>query len=124
MSKRLVFFLAILSIIPLVSGCWFLVGAGAGYEITSDSAIGHFDTSFARAYQASLNIIKSQAGNITMDDEKLGWIKADINNYKTAVHIEQLTEKTVQITVSARKYALPKAQFARDILSKISKKLK
>ena len=123
MVKRLAALLIILSILPLLCGCWFLLGGAAGYEMTSDSARGHYDTSSTRAYKASQHVMQTR-GNITMQDEKSGWIKADIGNYNVAVHIEQLTERTVQTTVSARKYTLPKPQFAREILSKISKELR
>jgi len=123
MIRRLAVILIILSILPMLCGCWFILGGAAGYEMTSDSAIGHYDTSFTRAYKASLHVIQAQ-GNITMQDESGGWIKADIDNNNVAVHIEQLTEKTAKITVSARKYTLPKPQFAREILSKISRGLR
>ncbi len=123
MIKRLAVLCIILSILPLLSGCWFLVGGAAGYELTSDSAIGHYDTSYSRAYKAGLDVLRAQ-GNTSMEDETGGWVKASINNYDVAVHIEQLTQRTVKVTVSARKYALPKSQFARDILLKIANKLK
>lgn len=123
MVKRLVVFCIMLSTLPLLSGCWFLVGGAVGYEVSPDSVRGHFDTSFIRAYSVSLDVMRKH-GKTTIEDEKKGWIKADFDNYNAAVHIEQLTERTVQITISARKYALPKPQFARDILSKISRRLK
>lgn len=59
-----------------------------------------------------------------MEDEVGGWIKFDTEKYNVAIHVEKLTEKTVQITVSARKHTLPRVQFARDVLAKIDKRLK
>ena len=123
MFRRLAALFVISATLPLICGCWFILGGAAGYEMTSDSARGHYDTSFPRAYKASVHVMLSQ-GNITMQEEKSGWVKADIDNHNVAVHVEQLTERTAQITVSARKYTLPKPQFARDILSKISKELR
>lgn len=123
MRKRSVIFCILIFLTPLSSGCWFFVGGATGYEVSSDSVRGHFDTSLDNAYQVSLKVMRSK-GNTTMEDKKGGWIKAEIEGYNVAAHIEKLTPKTVRITISARKYALPKAQFARDILDKISEKLK
>lgn len=123
MSKQVLMFCVLIMVSPLLSGCWFIAGGVAGYEVTQDSVQGHFDTSFERAYQAGLKVIQS-LGKTNLEDEKDGWIKADINKYVVALHIEKLTERTVQITVSARKYTLPKPQFARSILDKISSRLR
>lgn len=124
MLKKLILLCVLISVIPLLSGCLaLLVGGAAGYEVSSDSVKGYFDTSFSRAYKVSLKTAKS-LGSVNMEDEVGGWIKFDSQAYNVAIHIEKSTEKTVQITVSARKHILPKVQFAKDILAKISKKLK
>lgn len=123
MFKQVFVFCMLIMISPLLSGCWFIAGGVAGYEVTQDSVQGHFDTSFEEAYQVSLKVMQS-LGKTNVQDEKGGWIKTDIDNHVVALHIEKLTERTVQITVSARKYTLPKPQFARNILDKISSRLR
>ncbi len=123
MFKQVFVFCMLIMISPLLSGCWFLAGGVAGYEVSADNVKGHFDTSFEEAYQVSLRLMQS-LGKTNLEDEKGGWIKADIDNHIVALHIEKLTERTVQITVSARKYTIPKPQFARNILDKISSRLR
>ena len=106
------------------SGCFWLVAGGAtGYEVSPDSTRANFDTSFSRAYNESLVVLR-KLGKTTMEDEKGGWIKAEFDNYNVAVHIEQKTANSVQVTVSARKYATPRSQKARDVLDMISTRLK
>lgn len=123
MGKQGLIFGVLIMFSPVLSGCWFLAGGAAGYEVSADSVRGHFDTTFEHAYQVSRKVIRS-LDNTTMEDEKGGWLKANIEDHNVAVHIEKLTARTVRVTVSARKYALPKAQFARNILDKISDRLK
>jgi len=109
---------------PLLSGCGaLLVGGAIGYTVSADSVKADFDTSYEKAYNASLDVIKAMVGSIDMSDKATGWIKSESEGNNVAVHIVKLTEETVQVTVSARKYATPRAQFARNILAKISKKL-
>ncbi len=110
---------------PLLSGCFALLAGGAiGYEVSPDSVKADFDTSYDRAFNVSLDVAKAMIGSIDMSDKTAGWIKSESESNNVAIHIVKLTEETVQVTVSARKYATPRVQFARNILAKISKKLK
>ena len=116
---------ALILVVPLLSGCFALLAGGAiGYEVSADSVKAQFDSSYERAYKASLDVAKAMVGTIDMADETTGWIKSSSENNNVAIHIVKQTDKTVEITVSARKYATPRVQFAKDILAKISKKLK
>jgi len=111
--------------VPLLSGCLALLAGGAiGYEVSADSVKADFDTSYDRAYNVSLDVAKDMIGTIDTSDKAAGWIKSESENNNVAIHIVKLTEETVQVTVSARKYATPRVQFARNILANISKKLK
>ncbi|MDD5044171.1 MAG: hypothetical protein PHU91_02955 [Candidatus Omnitrophica bacterium] len=111
--------------LPMVnSGCfWLLAGGAAGYGVSPDSVQASFDTSASHAYHQSL-VVMRKLGKTTMEDEKGGWVKADFDNYNVAVHIEQKTANSVQVTVSARKYATPRPQKARDVLDMISARLR
>ncbi|MCM8770413.1 MAG: hypothetical protein NC936_00895 [Candidatus Omnitrophica bacterium] len=106
------------------SGCfWLLAGGAAGYEISPDSVEASFDTSFSRAYRESVAVLR-KLGKTTMEDERGGWVKVEFDNYKVAVHIQQQTANSVKITVSARKFATPRSQKARDILDMIAARLR
>ena len=125
MIKKMRIVGALILAIPLLSGCAALVvGAAIGYEVSPDSVKGQFESSYGKAYKGSLNVAKSMVGSIDMADEAAGWIKSESEGNNVAIHIVKQTDKTVEITVSARKYTAPRVQFAKDILSKISKKLK
>lgn len=110
---------------PFLSGCFALLAGGAiGYEVSTDSVKAQFDSSYEKAYKVSLDVAKAMVGTIDMADETTGWIKSESEGNNVAIHIVKQTDKTVEITVSARKYATPRVQFAKDILAKIAKKLK
>ncbi len=116
---------ALILTVPLLSGCFALLAGGAiGYAVSADSVKADFDTSYDRAYDVSLDVAKTMVGTIDMSDKTTGWIKSESEGNNVAIHIVKLTEETVQVTVSARKYATPRVQFARNILASISKKLK
>ncbi len=121
--KILILIILVLSV-PLLSSCAaLLIGGVVGYEVSADSVKADIDTSYARAYDASLETIRAMGG-LSIDKKTEGWIKSEVDNYNVAVHIEKLTEKTVRIAVSARKHTLPKSQYARDVLADILKRLK
>ena len=123
--KRRVWILSLMIVaVPLLSSCAaLLIGGVAGYEVSADSVKANVDTSYDRAYDASLEAIR-QMGGLSVDKKDEGWIKSDKDNYAVAVHIEKVNEKTVKITVSARKLTLPKPQYARDVLVKILQRVK
>ena len=100
-----------------------MAGGAVGYAVSADSVKADFDTSYEKACSVSLDVAKAMIGSIDMSDKATGWIKSESEGNNVAIHIVKLTEGTMQITVSARKYATPRAQFARNILAKISKKL-
>lgn len=117
--------IALILTVHFLSGCLALVAGGAiGYTVSADSVKAEFVTSYEKAYKASLDTAKAMVGTIDMADETTGWIKSESEDNNVAIHIVKQTDKTVEITVSARKYATPRVQFAKDILAKISKKLK
>ena len=106
------------------SGCfWLVAGGAAGYGVSPDSAEQSFDTSFSRAYRESLVVLR-EWGDTTMEDERGGWVKAEYDNYQVAAHITQKTAGSVEIAVSARKYATPRPKTAQEILNRIAKLLR
>jgi hypothetical protein len=127
MSKGIMVFCVLMMAVPLVSGCWFLVGAGAGgatvYEVSTGTVTANYDVKFERAYRTSLDVLRSR-GKTTMEDSVGGWVKADIGERDAAVHIERLTDKASKVTVSARKGVMPEGEFARNIMNDISAKLR
>jgi hypothetical protein len=123
--KCKVFILSLLVLsVPLFSSCTtLLIGGAAGYEASADSVKADVDVSYDRAYDASLETIRSMGG-LSIDKKTEGWVKSDVNKYDVAVHIEKVTEKTIRITVSARQDFLPKSQYARDVLAGILRRVK
>ncbi len=110
---------------PLLSGCIALLAGGViGFEVSADSVKAQFYTSYERAYRVSLDVANDMVGSVNMADEATGWIKFDSQDNNVAIHIVKQTDRTVEITVSARKYGTPRVQFARDILAKIARKLR
>ncbi len=110
--------------VPLFSSCAaILIGGAVGYEVSADSVKANVDSSYDKTYDASFETLRA-IGGLSVDKKEEGWVKSEMNNYDVAVHIEKLTEKTARITVSARKYALPKPQYARDVLAKILKRVR
>jgi hypothetical protein len=123
--KHKVFILSLLVLtVPLFSSCAaLLIGGVAGYEVSADSVKADVDVSYNRAYDGSLETIRAMGG-LSTDMKEEGWVKSDKDGYNVAVHVTKVTEKVTRITVSARKMAMPKPQYARDVLVKILKRVK
>lgn len=88
-----------------------------------DSAQESFEKSFGQAYKASLEIMSKNA-KIQLEDRSAGIIKGEVDKVNVTVKIAEINGKTVRVTVTARKYMLPKPKAASAILYQISQKLK
>ena len=76
-TRIVVIVVALILVVPLLSGCFALLAGGAiGYEVSADSVKAQFDSSYERAYKASLDVAKAMVGTIDMADETTGWIKS------------------------------------------------
>ncbi len=104
--------------------------AGAGFWpvgvaaiiVGKDSSSGNFQVTAARAYQSSLEVIKS-LGRITSQDKK-SRIEAEVEGYRVKVLITPNPDKTTQINVTARKFLIPRPNFAKNLLYRISERFK
>lgn len=88
-----------------------------------DSAESDFAATPERAYKASLNAMDG-VGDIIKADEHAGYIKGQTQGAGVVIRISQKPGKKVNISVSARKYILPKPKIAEGVLYEISQKLK
>jgi hypothetical protein len=108
----------------IFSGCASLmIGDASLHTVSADSVKVDVEVTYNRAYDASLETVRAMGG-LSVDNKEAGWVKSEKDNYNLAVHVEKLTEKTSRITVSASQDALPKPQYARDVLAKILKRVK
>lgn len=118
-------FLAVVCIF-VCSGCFTLVvgGAAAGGAIIvmNDSVKTAVDTSYSRAWKVSNAQIK-KLGKITKSFEKIGEIKAIVEGASVAVKIKKLTERTMEIKISAHKNILADLDLAQAILTSILREL-
>ena len=108
-----------------LTGCAaVLIGAGVagGFAISKDTAKLERDTSYRRAWSASLDVIEDM-GVVESHDKTAGTIEATVQGAKINATVSQLTDSTVQVTVKARKNLLPKINLAMDIVNRIGKKI-
>lgn len=88
-----------------------------------DSAQASFEKSYGQAYESSLEIMNKNV-KVQLEDREAGVIKGEADKVNVTVKIAQINEKLVRVSVTARKYLLPKPKTASGILYQISQKLK
>ena len=104
------------------SGCAaLLIGAGAvgGYAVGRDSVVANLEKSKEAVYRKSLEVA-SKAGQVTLEDARRGIIELTTPEaVKVRITLKQLTTRTVELRVKARKNMLPKVDVAQDLYGKI-----
>ena len=107
-------------------GCIGLIVGGVAavgtYAITHDSVTTSVDTSFQHAQKIARQQL-SKLGELDETNEKIGVIKAIVEDATVKVTISKLTDRTVDITVAARRSLAPDTELARAILSNILRNL-
>lgn len=103
-----------------------LIGTGvvAGYSLSNDSAVGTVRISYRKLWDIALSQVEYMRGEKVDADESKGTIKADINGYEVVIRIDTLTNNDQRLRVKARKFMLPKPEFAQNIFVKIIRGLK
>ena len=104
--------------VALVAGVAVLPVAVAATFIGKDSVQQIIDASFEHVYEVSLKDIK-RIGTITKHDASNGVIKANINGAMVALMLRKGQDNKTEITISARKYMLPKLDIAAWVLYQI-----
>jgi len=107
----------------MIAGVAVLPVAVAATFVGKDSVQDNFDTGFERLYEISLDTLKKM-GKITKADAAAGVIGADIQGATVTLKLRKKTDAKTEITISARKYLLPKPDIAGGVLYQISEKMK
>lgn len=109
-----------------LSGCAaVLVGAGAagGYVLSKDSIRNTIRLPRSQVYRVSRDVIADQ-GLIISEDEGRATIKATVQGASVTIAIKQVTERSVELKVSARnKLFVPKIDVAQKVYNAIFEQL-
>lgn len=116
-----------LSFMMLLSGCVpALVGAGVvtGFLVSNDSAAGNIRSTYRDVWDISLEVLRAEEAEITSAIESKGVIKAQLaDEVAIVVKINTVDSETQRLKVAARKYYIPKPQFAQRIFFKIVREI-
>lgn len=109
-----------------VCGCTAVLIGGATaagvIAVSQDSATTSYDVSFQRAWKVASEQIK-KLGEVDKSFQKLGELRGKIEGSNVTIKVSRLTEKTVDIKVTARKNLLPNPELAQAILASIIRRL-
>lgn len=108
--------------VAMLTGVAALPVAVTATLIGKDSVRQIVDAGFEHVYRISLKVVK-RMGKITKDDALNGVIKANINGVMVALRLEKKVDGKTGLTISARKYLLPKLDIAGGVLYQILDKL-
>lgn len=101
-----------------------LMPAGVvGMFVGKDNAAAEYSAGKEKAYKIILEIIKKM-GEIKKDEPAAGIIEARVDGSDLTIRVDRFALNKTKVTVSARKYLMPKPEIAGGILYKISEKLK
>jgi len=110
----------------LTSGCIpILIGTGvvAGYTLSNDTASGEIKTEYRVLWDVIQDKTENMNAEIINTNESKGIVKARISDHDVTIKIDTINSQLQKLSVSARKYMLPKPQFAQKIFLQIVKEL-
>jgi hypothetical protein len=101
-----------------IMGIGFLPGAVLGVIVAKDSGTADLSVGAGKAFDAALNFVKTN-GRVSKVNKDQGIVDGNIQGNDIKIHVEKLGWFKSRMTVSARKYMLPKKEFAAGILYQI-----
>ncbi len=111
----------------LFSGCVpVLIGAGAvgGYALGADSATGRVSVGYPQLWNLCLEVLQEKDAEILTINQARGHIKAVVFEHAVTVRINSITTSTQRLRVAARRYFMPRPQFAQEIFFTIVDELR
>ena len=116
-----------LLITHLTTGCVaVLLGAGAagGYAASKDEIEGVTQEKFDRVFRVAKDVIRDN-GFLRVEDALAGEIEAEVEGSEVKMTIRQITDKSVQLRVQARKgyKLLPNIKLAQRLFNQIMQEL-
>lgn len=109
--------------IAMVAGVAVLPVAIVSQFTAKDSVVKEFDVDFRKLYDVSLDVLR-RTGKINKENSSEGIIVANADGATVTVKFRQISSKTTQVTISARKFMLPRFETANGILYQISEQIK
>lgn len=106
--------LASVAALPVV-GAFTFVGKDYVQEI--------FNVTQEKAYNAGLQAIK-MVGKVKQENKAGGVINAEVSAAQVTFKLKKLSEKSTEVTISARKFGLPKAKIASAVMYRLRQELK
>ncbi len=82
-----------------------------------------FNVTMEKAYDAGLQAVK-MSGKVKQENRAGGVISAEVNGARVALKFKKLSEKSIQVTISARKFGLPRPEIASGIMYRLREQLK
>ena len=126
LSRRFKALLLLGPILCLLTGCVYLVigglGAVGGYVVSPDTVEGVTGHDAVSVFDAAIDVL-SIMGTIEERNERGGMIISRVSGAKVTVSIYSLTDKTVRLTVKARKTFVPKISISQEVFVKIINQL-
>lgn len=96
----------------------------AGFTFTGrDYAQETFNVSMERAYDAGLQAIK-MVGKVKEENKGSGIISAEVDGVRVTLKLKKLSEKSTEVTISARKFGLPQPEIASGVMYRLNEQLK
>ncbi len=109
--------------VTMLTGVVALPVVAAFTFAAKDYAQETFNATMERAYDAGLQAIK-MAGKVKQENRASGVISAEVNGARVTLKLKKLSEKSTQVTISARKFGLPKVEIASGIMYRLREQLK
>jgi len=106
-----------------ILGVGFLPAGVAGVLMGNDSGAAELGSDFDSAYRVSEEVLK-QMGEIVKADVQNYTITAKVSGVDVVLKVEKGETRRVKITVTARKYMIPRPEIAQGVISQISQRLK
>jgi len=112
-------FLFLTGCIPLIIGG----GIVTGYALSNTSAMGNVKCEYRVLWDLCIDKLETMEAEILSVNESKGTIKARISENNVTIKINTASTELQRLKVTARKYFLPKPQFAQKVFFKIVQEL-
>lgn len=110
-----------LSLFILIGCVPLIIGAGivTGYALSGDSASGNVKSEYRVLWDVCLDQLESAKAEILLSNESKGVLKALVSENRMVISIDTIDFENQRLKVSARKYLMPKLQFAQKFFFKV-----